>query len=267
MRHAERLLASDLDGTLIAANPGPDDVTGVAAFARAIAAAPLAIAYVTGRHRALALQGVRGAGLPLPDVLCCDVGTSVYHRAAADRFEPDEAFADEMRARLGGIRLDDVRARLSALPFLALQAEERQAMFKLSYDVPGNEPADASARVRRTLALEGLALQVVGSRDPVTGDGLIDILPSGAGKHHTLAFLERRFGLAPEAVVFAGDSGNDREALLGPWPGILVGNAPQVLADELRAESRRLGREGLLYVAAAPGVRGVLEGCRHFGFA
>jgi hydroxymethylpyrimidine pyrophosphatase-like HAD family hydrolase len=67
-------------------------------------------------------------------------------------------------------------------------------------------------------------------------------------------------------MVFAGDSGNDREALTGPWLGILVGNAPRELAGALHDEAIRTGRADRLYLASASCVRGVMEGCRHFSF-
>lgn len=236
------------------------------AFGRAVAAAGLPLAYVTGRHLALALDGIAGAGLPWPGVLSCDVGTRLWVRTPDGGYAADPDFDAEMRRALGGVRLADVAEQLRHIACLRRQPAEQQGEFKLSYDVPAAQPAEAPDLVRAALAREGLTLQVVDSLDPVTGDGLLDVLPAGAGKHRTLAFLERRFGLDERGLVFAGDSGNDRDALLGPWLGILVGNAPAALAEELQRETARLGQAERLYVAAAPGVRGVLEGCRHFRF-
>ena len=265
MRRASRLLASDLDGTLIAIRPEAADVEGVRALDEAARRARLSLAYVTGRHFALAVQGIAEAGLPAPDYLSCDVGTSLYVRDG-DQFRLHEAFREAMRTRLAGAALADVRTRLTEVTYLTLQPPDRQAEFKLSYFVPGDTPADAAERVADVLAGADLDLQVVHSRDPVTGNGLIDVLPPETGKRFTLEFFRRHLELDDRALVFAGDSGNDRDALLSGCLGILVGNAPADLASALRREAAALGLADRLYVARAPGVQGVLEGCRHFTF-
>jgi HAD superfamily hydrolase (TIGR01484 family) len=265
VRRASRLLASDLDGTLIAPEPTPDDERGVAEFCDAVSGAGLPLAYVTGRHFTLALDGIRTARLRPPDLLACDVGTSLFARDGAD-FRPDEAFRAEMRASMAGQQMADVHEALVELGVLVLQPPDRQAEFKLSYYIPGDEPPDAADRVRRRLRALGAPLDVVASRDPVTGHGLLDVLPARAGKHFTLQYLERRYQLGAGRLVFAGDSGNDRAALLSGWLAILVGNAPGDLVDDLRRESERLSLADRLYFAKASGVRGVLEGCRHFEF-
>jgi hypothetical protein len=265
--NASRLLASDLDGTLIAPRATPDDVRGVGEFARMVEHAPWPLAYVTGRHRALALDGVRTAGLPLPAFLGCDVGTTVYVLGPDGEYTLDPMFRDEMAESMAGQTSADVRAVLSALPFLHLQPPDRQNEFKVSYDVPDDVPPDAATEVEARLAAAGLALRVVHSRDIVSGAGLVDVLPGIAGKQHTLAYLGRRLTAGPDDVLFAGDSGNDRDALLSGCLGILVSNAEPELAEGLRAEATARGIAARLYLAASPGVRGVIEGCRHFGFA
>jgi hydroxymethylpyrimidine pyrophosphatase-like HAD family hydrolase len=136
MHRASRLLASDLDGTLIAASPGPDDLSGVAAFRAAIEARALPTAYITGRHFALALEGVAAAGLPRPDMLACDVGTRIFTDDGHGGWRPDEAFHEEMRRRLGGVVLDDVHALLAPHAFLRKQPQDQQSDLKLSYEVP-----------------------------------------------------------------------------------------------------------------------------------
>lgn len=51
------------------------------------------------------------------------------------------------------------------------------------------------------------------------------MLPPSANKRLALEWLLTRQNILPEHVVFSGDSGNDREVLLGPYKATLVANA------------------------------------------
>jgi hypothetical protein len=96
------LLASDLDGTLIPLERDAQRLREVEELVRALAASEdLRLAYVTGRHLALAQAGIEEIGLPSPDWFVCDVGTSVYRRANGG-YEPDQEYRQAMRAALGG---------------------------------------------------------------------------------------------------------------------------------------------------------------------
>jgi hypothetical protein len=71
-------------------------------------------------------------------------------------------------------------------------------------------------------------------------------------------YLSYKWGIRPERIAVAGDSGNDEEMLRGPFRGIVVGNhAPEL--EGLR------GRRGV-YFAEGALARGVLEGLRHWRF-
>lgn len=264
MRH---LLASDLDGTLIPTEPGPEADDSVAAFRRAVrsAGASWSVAYVTGRHLELALEGVEEAGLPLPDAFACDVGTSVWWRDDGGGWAPDRAFREEMRRAMGGADADRVREILAGVAGLTVQPEEKQAPFKASYDLPWDERERIDDQVRVRLAEAGVDGGLVLSRDAFDGHGLLDILPAGGAKDRAVRHLARTLEIPEERVAFAGDSGNDIAALLGGWGAVLVGNAPESLKAEVRAAARRLGLAGRVHVARAPWGAGVLEGLGALG--
>jgi HAD superfamily hydrolase (TIGR01484 family) len=260
-----RYLASDLDGTLIPPVLDADRRRDIDEFTRRTEAGGLDLTYVTGRHLALATDGIGAAGLPWPARIFCDVGTSLHVRAG-DGYVRDEAFRHAMAATLGETLMAGVRRLLDDVEGLALQEPSKQAEFKLSYYVRGPAREAAGREVRRRLAPVRHRIEIISSEDPASGDGLLDLLPEAAGKRHALDWLCRTSGLAREDVLFAGDSGNDRDALLSGHPAVLVGNAPDSLRTDLARVAGHAGLGDRLYFARAPFAAGVVEGAEHFGF-
>lgn len=262
----KRLLASDMDGTVIPLDQEPGRKEEVAALRGALdEAEDLVLAYVTGRDYPLALKGIRDHGLPKPDILVCDVGTSVFH-ATAEGFEADSTYAGLMREALGGIKLDDVRRIMDDVAHLELQPEKRQSDFKVSYYVdPRASHREVLQEVHRRLAGLEERIQTVYSVRARDGTGLLDLLPEGVAKDYAIHYLHDHTGVSPHHLVYAGDSGNDLAAMLSGFKVIVVGNAPADLKEELTREGEKRQILPRLYFAEHPYARGVLEGCRHFG--
>ena len=53
---------------------------------------------------------------------------------------------------------------------------------------------------------------------------LLDVLPAGGTKLHAVRHVRDAFGIAPEATLFSGDSGNDLDVLVSDVPAVLVAN-------------------------------------------
>jgi HAD superfamily hydrolase (TIGR01484 family) len=262
--NSRKLLASDLDGTLIPPSREEPRLREIAELADAVGAQGLEVAYITGRHRELALEGIEDFQLPYPDLLVCDVGTSVYRRT--DRgFVLDEDYRERMREALGGTAGEELRGRLEGVEGLTPQEPEKQAEFKVSYYFEPAQEADLLAEVRERLGRVGERTKMVASRDPITGTGLLDLLPARVAKHRALEYLREASGRATDDVVYAGDSGNDLDALLSGHPAIVVANAPESLRDDLRREGESSGILHRIYFARRPYAGGVVEGCRYFG--
>lgn len=259
------LLASDLDGTLIPLERTAHRLREVRELVGAIEAAPdLRLAYVTGRHLELALNGIHEVGLPQPEWFVCDVGTSVYHYKDG-AFEIDDEYRRAMRRALGGLTGRDVRDAVGDVDGLTLQEEEKQAEFKVSYYANGR-PETFMDLVQSRLDAAGARVNLVSSFDPVAGRGLLDVLPAGIAKDHAVRHLHDQSGVSEHQLVYAGDSGNDRAAMLSGYRVIVVGNADRALKEDLARESAARGITDRLYFAEHPYARGVLEGLRHFGF-
>lgn len=257
------LLASDLDGTLIPLQRDAQRLGEVAQLVAALRERPeLQLAYVTGRHLSLAEQGIAEVGLPTPDWFVCDVGTSVYRRGDGS-FEADESYREAMRAAFGGMSGADVRAAIGEVDGIELQEEEKQAEFKMSYYTRGRHEPYVQL-VQDRLDGAGVQANLVASFDPLSKRGLLDVLPEGVAKDYAIRYLHERTGVDAEHLVYAGDSGNDRAAMLSGFRAIVVGNADAALKAELKSSSVERGLSERLYFAEQPYAAGVLEGLRHF---
>ena len=73
-----------------------------------------------------------------------------------------------------------------------------------------------------------------------------------------LRYFAARWGLPPERILAAGDSGNDEEMLTGNTLGVVVGNHDPEL-DAIRGSPR-------IYFADGEYAWGILEGIEHYDF-
>ncbi|MFH1844567.1 MAG: HAD family hydrolase [bacterium] len=87
-----------------------------------------------GHHLELACTGVDRFGLPVPRLLGCDVGTTLYWRDG-DGWRRDERYRSEMRSRLGKVDWNEVDDELEVSLSAHLQEPEHQSEFKRSYYV------------------------------------------------------------------------------------------------------------------------------------
>jgi len=246
-----RTLVSDVDGTLLAAGePGE----GAAELAGRLLAADAALVLATGRDLELALEAaatLEAAGLPRPSALVCGVGAEVHVWDGAF-YAPDLGWRDELAG--SGFTASGVRAALAAVPGLQLQPERAQSERKVSYIVGATDAVDAAAAA---LAERGIDARLVHS-----AGRFLDVLPPPASKGGALLHLVARFGLRPQDVVAAGDSGNDRELLLtaadAGMLAVLVANHEPEMAD-------LVGRPGV-FVSTRPYCAGVADGLANAGW-
>jgi sucrose-phosphate synthase len=251
LQRAARLLISDIDYTLIhegdAARAEPE---ALARLAETLRRARVGFGVASGRSLELIEEAVARHDLPVPAVVISSVGSEVHYASREDgelRWVRDRGFAQHLRHQWDR---EGVRECLDELGFLEPQEDEAQREFKLSYYL---DDSDRVPRVREALAGAGLRASVIYSHGR-----FLDVLPHRASKGRAVRYLSSKWGLPPERIAVAGDSGNDEEMLRGPFRGIVVANHAEEL-DGLR------GRRGV-YFADAAYAAGVLEGLRHWGF-
>lgn len=261
----KRLLATDMDGTVIPLRAVKRYRSAIAAFSRLAARDDLVLAYITGRHLELAQAGIAEHGLPLPRVLVGDVGTAVYWREGGN-WRMDEEYQARLHAAWQGMHGSELGRLLCAVDGLVPQEQERQQRFKRSYYLDrGRDPEEYALRVTALLSGRGIAASVITSYDPVGGVHLLDVLPPAAAKDMALRYLAERLGIPLAEVIYAGDSGNDLAAFASGCRAIVVGNVddPTLAAVERLRAAKGWGPR--LYLARGRYTAGVMEGCRHFG--
>jgi len=238
----DRMLVSDIDNTLLG------DRRGLAALSEAMQSAPLNLGFAvaTGRGIESTRQVLREWGAPPPDILITSVGAEIYYGHAA---APDDGWSRHIDFRWDPAAL---REALRDFPGIKLQPRSEQRQFKLSYYVdPARWPG--TAEVRRRLRVLDLRAKLIYSHE-----AFLDLLPIRASKGLALRYLALKWDIAPEALLVAGDSGNDEEMLTGNTLAVVVGNYSPEL-EQLRDQPR-------VYFADAPHAWGILEGIGHYSF-
>jgi HAD superfamily hydrolase (TIGR01484 family) len=259
-----RVLVTDLDGTLIPIEGNLSNPNSLKRIGDAVEDGRFDLVFATGRHYASVLQAIEAVPLPHPSWIACDVGTSIYKREGGS-FKLYPPYQDHLDGIAGGHDHAEISEAARSLKGLEPQPEAHQGRFKVSFFCP---PAVIEEITRELSALceqAGYPYHCLGSLDPFTGRGLIDLLPLGVNKAYAILWLSTHADFHSDEVVFAGDSGNDLAALVSGFRAILVGNASTGLKEQVRDAMKGKGVGHRLYLAGKPATCGVVEGLRHFG--
>lgn len=251
-----RLLALDIDGTLLTSDKTVSARTRTALDGARVAGVRLVL--VTGRRLPSARRVARDVGgdvpliahngalvadgpallvsLPLPRALArhaVEIGLSV---GAEPVLHCGAGGEGRVLIRAGARPSPHVRYYLEraapdvrAVPDLAraLETEEpMQVMFG------GTGPDMARTRTALAPGLDGPA-RIERSVYPATGLVILEVLEKTVAKAAAVAWLQARWGIAPEDTLAIGDNWNDREMISAAGVGYLMGNADP--------ELRRLG--------------------------
>lgn len=254
-----------MDGTVIPLESGVEREAEIREFNRLVLAnRHVALAYVTGRHLELGLEGVTKFRLPLPDIFVCDVGTTIYFKRRG-QWQVDQQYRSSLKDAWQGHVGSDIARMLQEVPDLEEQEEERQKEFKQSYYVSRAIEADIIVeKIHDRLGEEGIRANVIYSVDTIRNLGLVDVLPDVAAKDFALRYLWHRLALEFDRVVYAGDSGNDLLAFVSGFNAIIVGNTAETVKEEVRRQAKEKKIEQRIYFAGSKYVQGVIDGCFHY---
>lgn len=252
--------------------PAPESAAAAAAFAAVAGRADVTLAYVSGRHRTLVESAIKEYGLPAPDFVLGDVGTTLYRVEENGEWLLEQAWERRIARDWGGHISSDLLPLLDGIEGLRAQEPEKQNRFKLSFYLhPERWNSEFAESTHRRLSAANVHARLVWSIDDLTGDGLLDILPHSAPKLGAIETLVRIEGFGMENTVFFGDSGNDLDVLASAVPSVLVANARPGVKEQALAMARQSGFMEQLYIARGGfmGMNGnyrggILEGLAHY---
>lgn len=264
-----KILATDLDRTLLPNGSWPPDSGAIDLFNELTARHEVVVVYVTGRNLRLTEDAIEEYGIRHPHVLIGDVGTSIrkYDQHGWVAHTGWDAHVRQASPEWDG---DAIRFAVAGVEGLTEQEREHCGPFKQSYYVDHDSHETILEAVDERV--KGRFDEViVYSHDSRSGKGLLDLLPQSATKQTALEYIADEFGARREDVVFCGDSGNDVFPLTAGFSGVLVRNAD----DQLVASVRQAAEESpQLQVYFARGdfqglngyyTSGVIEGAYHYG--
>jgi Cof subfamily protein (haloacid dehalogenase superfamily) len=250
-----RLLALDIDGTLLSSDKGISLRTRLAVAAARARGVHLVL--VTGRRYPAARRVAAELGSDIPLVLhngalifeggevvrCRPLPCPVAARAVAvGRDQGADAVVHAGQQGEGRLLVERVSPGNALLAYYlekshpdvatvedllqSLEASEDplQVMF-------GGSGAAMDALFPKLAAGLRGAARLERTTYPRQGVGIIDVLNPGVGKAEALAFLQRRWELTPGETLAIGDNWNDHEMLERAGLGLVMGNAdPEMLA-------------------------------------
>lgn len=234
------VLATDLDGTFL----GGDDVQRATLYAELQRRRDdVVLVFVTGRDLDFVARLLDRPGMPRPDLVIGDVGTSIVH---GDDFSPvtevqrwvEECWGD---ASQRVAELLDGEQGLTLQPVIGPH--------RMSYYY---EPAELCPTTITKIERAGL--------DVICSDEVfLDVLPRGVAKGPTLLRLLDTVGLPVDRVLVAGDTLNDLSLFHTGLRGVAVGNSEPRLVDAVA---------GLpdVYRSEHDGCGGITDAIDHFGF-
>lgn len=238
----ERLVVCNIDGTLI----GDRAALGRLLAQLQQAQGRVGFGVATGRTLASTLRVLKEWRIPPPDLYITGVGSEIYY---GRQLTPDRAWCDHIGYRWERQRLAEA---LAEVPGVTLQPEALQLPHKLSYLVD-RDKAPPIREIRRYLRSLHLHANVIYSYQ-----AYLDLLPIRASKGQALRYFGIRWGITPEQMLVAGNSGNDIEMLRGDTYGVVVGNYSR--------ELQSLHDEPRIHFASACYADGILEGIDHYRF-
>jgi sucrose-6F-phosphate phosphohydrolase len=264
-----KVLATDLDRTLLPNGRWDCDESAISLFNELTEKHDTLVVYVTGRNLKLTEEAIQQYGVRYPHFLCGDVGTTIR------KFENGQWHDDGgwvARVKRSSPRWDAVGIKhaVAEVEGMHEQEDEHQNQFKQSYYVEHEKKNDVLQQVD-SLVKDKFDEVIVYSFDSQDGKGLLDVLPNGATKQTAVEYLAEAFGTAKEEVVFCGDSGNDIFPLTAGFRGVLVRNADDQLVENVK---KAMERDPTLKAYFAEGnfmglsgyyTSGVIEGAYHYG--
>jgi len=238
----DKLIVCNIDHTLLG------DAEGLSELIQTVSSSKgkIGLAVATGRNLDKTMQMLEEWNVPSPDILITAVGSEIYY---GHTLVKDKLWEQHIDYRWQPEAVIDV---LTRIPGLKLQSEEFQRRFKISFTIDA-KLSPSIREIRRQLRKRDLHTKLIFSHN-----SYLDVLPLRASKGLAVRHVMMKWGISPDRVLVAGDSGNDEDMLKGNTLGVVVGN--------YGAELARLKGRPHVYFAQSNHAWAILEGMRNYGF-
>ncbi len=225
----------------------------------------LRMAYITGRNLNRTLDALEKWNAPIPHILAPDAGTSLFIKHGK-LWKRDALFMDKMRAAWRDMNAQGIHELLGDIPDVELREQDRQGDYRLSYYAPiSKDPKSLVQNVKRRLSRQRISANLIISTNEKKGNYMLDIMPPSGGKDFVIHYLKRSLRIDKKHVIYAGNSANDLIAFTSGHKSIVVANTPARVKQVLSVYTQKNDKPERIYFAAGEYIKGVHEGCEHFG--
>jgi len=239
----EMVLATDLDGTFLGGSKEEcrrfyDWIEGERHR--------VGLIFVTGRDPGYISDLTRKQGVPRPDYVVGDVGTTIASVDDDHYLTPIaelEAEIDEAWNNATAL----VQAKLTGVSGLRLQSTGFR--YRVSYDMDPEQFESRGLDIIAEMELDAL----------VSDNRFLDVLPKGVSKGPSLLRLLEHLKVDNRRCLVAGDTLNDLSMLSLGLPAVAVGNSEAALVDKLAGQDH-------VHMAKEHGVAGIAEAIMRFEF-
>ncbi|HEY5603773.1 MAG TPA: HAD-IIB family hydrolase [Gammaproteobacteria bacterium] len=238
----DRLLICDIDNTLV----GDQDALQRLVDTIQNANGKVGFGVATGRNIESSVKVLEEYNVPTPDLLITSVGSEIHY---GHRMVEDTDWKKHINYLWNPAVIKKLMTRF---PGLKMQPATEQREFKISYNV-NPDKAPPLREISAFLRQNDIHIKMVYSHQ-----AFLDLMPMRATKGLAVRYIGLKWGILPERILVAGDSGNDEEMLKGNTLGVVVGNYSKELA--------KLKDRDLIYFAQQPFARGIIEGIHYYGF-
>lgn len=243
MDDKDLVLATDLDGTFL----GGSDAERATLYSFIEAnRARIGLIFVTGRDPGFISHLTRKKGVPRPDYVVGDVGTTIAQVGPDHLLSPMTDLEAEIAEAWGnaGMRLASM---LHNAPGLTPQSTGFR--YRMSYDMDPDLFDPKALDLVAELGLDAL----------ISDNRFFDVLPRGVSKGPSLLRLLANLGVANDRVLVAGDTLNDLSMLALGVPAVAVANSEAGLLEQLAGQDH-------VHFAKADGAGGIAEAILQNGY-
>ncbi|MXQ06332.1 HAD hydrolase family protein [Alphaproteobacteria bacterium GH1-50] len=235
------VLATDLDGTFLG---GTDDDRRTLYDWIEANRSSIGLIFVTGRDPEFILEMCSENGLPWPEFVVGDVGTTIAHVTTDGRIAPIGPLEEDIAHRWGD---SGPRVRDALKDVRGLELQPTSFRYRVSYYYDPETFEDATHDLVAELGFDTL----------VSDDKYFDVLPKGVSKGPSLLRLVEHLDLSPDRVLAAGDTMNDFSMLTCGLPAVAVGGSEAPLLAALEGHDK-------VHRAEPVGAAGILDAVRAF---